>query len=104
MIALSDCEDFFIGTINTKKSNPSNNGYMSFENTNSQNCFIESLSDNSNNQVFHDCLNVTNMKNIISVQHATHYLNNINCFNISRDKLVLKRAGNLNKNALTKLF
>ena len=39
--SLSDCEDFFIGTVNAENSNQSDNSDINFENTNNQNSLTE---------------------------------------------------------------
>ena len=88
----SDCENFFIGTINVQNSDPSDSGDINLENTNNQNSSAEPLSDNSSNWIFDDNSKVTDKRNI-SIRNKsdnanlqdTQNVNKVQCLSISRD-------------------
>ena len=83
---------FFIDTINVQNSNPSNNNDVNFENTNNRNSFTERVSDNSNNQVFDDNLQVIDQKNI-SIKN-----NKYNCDNLQNTQNLNNVSMSLMKN------
>ena len=90
--SLSDSEVFFIDTINVQNSNPSNIIDVNFENTNNRNSFTERVSDNSNNQVFDDNLQVIDQKNI-SIKN-----NKYNCDNLQNTQNLNNVSMSLMKN------